>query len=71
MYTLGAARILIKSIIIVCLLNLMTWNASWAHRIGENGKKKDNDKTKKSVQTSSACDLTSILQTEELLYTCK
>ena len=40
MYTLGAGRILIKSIIIVCLLNLMAWKASWAHRTGENGKKK-------------------------------
>ena len=47
MYTLGAGRILIKSIIIVCLLNLMAWKASWAHRTGENGKK-DNDKIKKS-----------------------
>ena len=40
MYTLGAGRILINSIIIVCLLNLMAWKASWAHRTGENGKKK-------------------------------
>ena len=56
MYTLGAGRILIKSIISVCLLNLMAWKASWAHRTGEN-EKKDNDKIKKSVQTSSACDL--------------
>ena len=48
MYTLGAGRILIKRIIIVCLLNLMTWKASWAHRTGENEKKKDNDKIKKS-----------------------
>ena len=54
MYTLGAGRILIKSIIIVCLLNLMAWKASCAHRTGENVKK-DNDKIKKSVQTSSAC----------------
>ena len=54
MYTLGAGRILIKSIIIVCLLNLMAWKDSWAHRTGENEKK--NDKIKKSVQTSSACD---------------
>ena len=46
MYTLGAGRILIKSIIIVCLLNLMAWNASWAHRTGEN-EKKDNDKLKR------------------------
>ena len=46
MYTLGAGRILINSIIIVCLLNLMAWKASWAHRTGEN-KKKDNDKIKK------------------------
>ena len=45
MYTLGAGRILIKSIIIVCLLNLMAWKASWAHRTGEN-EKKDNDKIK-------------------------
>ena len=58
MYTLGAGRILIKSIIIVWLLNLMAWMASCAHRTGEN-EKKDNDKIKKSVQTSSACDLTS------------
>ena len=29
-----------KSIIIVCLLNLMAWKASWAHRTGENEKKK-------------------------------
>ena len=47
MNTLGAGRILIKSIIIVCLLNLMAWKASWAHRTGEN-EKKDNDKIKKS-----------------------
>ena len=56
MDTLGAERVLIKSNIIVCLLNLMAWKASWAHRTGENEKKKDNDKIKKSVQTSSACD---------------
>ena len=49
MYTLGAGRILIKSIIIVCLLNLMAWKASWAHRTGEN-EKKDNDEIKKSVK---------------------
>ena len=59
MYTLGAGRILIKSIIIVCLLKLMAWYASWAHRTGENGEKKDNDKIKKSVQTSGACAITS------------
>ena len=54
MYTLGAGGILIKSVIIVCLFNLLAWKASWAHRTGENGKK-DNDKIKKkSVQTSSA-----------------
>ena len=47
MYTLGAGRILIKSIIIVCRLNLMAWKASWAHRTGENGETKD-DKIKKS-----------------------
>ena len=46
MYTLGAWRILIKSNIIVCLLNLMAWKASWAHRTGEN-EKKDNYKIKK------------------------
>ena len=46
MYTFGAGRILIKSIIIVCLFNLMTWKASWAHRTGENEEKKDNDKIK-------------------------
>ena len=57
MYTLGAGRILIKSITIVCLLNLMAWKASCAHRTSEN-EKKDNDKIKKSVQTSSACDQT-------------
>ena len=57
MYTLGAGRILIKSIIIVCLLNLMAWKASCAHRTGEK-KEKDNDKIKKSVQTSSACAVT-------------
>ena len=39
MYTLGAGRILIKSIIIVCFLNLMAWKASCAHRTGENEKK--------------------------------
>ena len=54
MYTLGAGTILIKSIIIVCFFNLLAWKASWAHRTGENGKK-DDDKIKKSVQTSSAC----------------
>ena len=47
MYTLGAGRLLIKSIIIVCLLNLLAWKASWAHRTGENEEKKDNDKMKK------------------------
>ena len=46
MYTLGAGRIFIKSIIIVYLLNLMAWKASWAHRTGENMGKKDNDKIK-------------------------
>ena len=55
MYTLGAGRILIKSNIIVCLLNLKAWKAGCAHRTGEN-EKKGNDKIKKSVQTSSACD---------------
>ena len=43
MYTLGADRILIKSIMIVCLLNLMAWKASGAHRVKM---KKDNDKIK-------------------------
>ena len=58
MYTLGAGRILIKSIIIVCLLNLMAWKARCGHKTGENEKKEeDNDKIKKSVQMSSACDL--------------
>ena len=61
MYTLGAGRILIKSIIIVCLLNLLAWKASWVHRTGEN-EKKDNDKIKTSVQTSSACELSSTSQ---------
>ena len=46
MYTLGAGRILIKSIIIMCLLNLLAWKASWAHRTGENEEKKDSDKIK-------------------------
>ena len=57
MYTLGAGRIVIKSNIIVCLLNLMAWKASWAHRTGENEKKRKRDKIKikKSVQTSSVC----------------
>ena len=31
---------MIKSNIIVCLLNVMAWKASWAHRTGENEKKK-------------------------------
>ena len=35
-----------KSIIIVCLLNLMAWKANWAHRTGEN-EKNDNDEIKK------------------------
>ena len=39
MYTLGAGEILIKSIIIVCLLNLIAWKASCAHKTGENEKK--------------------------------
>ena len=30
---------MIKSIIIVCLLNIMAWKASCAHRKGENEKK--------------------------------
>ena len=47
MYILGAGRILIKSIIIVCRLNLMAWKSSWAHRTGENEKK--DDKIKKNV----------------------
>ena len=54
MYSLGAGRILIKSVIIVCSLNLMAWKASCAHRTGEN-ENKDNDKKKQLVQTSSAC----------------
>ena len=54
MYTLGVGRILTQSIIIVCFFNLMAWKAGWAHRTGEN-EKKNNDKIKKSVQTSSAC----------------
>ena len=49
MYTLGAGRILIKSIIIVCLFNLLARKASLAHRTGENEKKKDYDKIKKKV----------------------
>ena len=49
MYNLGAGRILIKSIIIVCLMNLMAWKASWADRTGENEKKReDNDKKSRS-----------------------
>ena len=40
MYTLGAGKIFIKSIIIVCLLNLMAWKASWVHRTCENEEKK-------------------------------
>ena len=36
----------------------MAWKVSWAHRTGKNEKKKDNDKIKKSVQTSSACGKT-------------
>ena len=39
MFTLGAGRILIKIVIVVCLLSLMAWKSSWAHRTGENGKK--------------------------------
>ena len=35
----------------------MAWKTSWAYRTGENGGKKDNDKIKKSVQTSRACGL--------------
>ena len=45
-YTLGAGRIFIKSIIIVCLLNLMAWKASWAHRTGENEEEKKDDEIK-------------------------
>ena len=71
MYILSAGRILIKSIIIVCLLNLLAWKASWAHRTGENEKKKDNDKIKKSVQTSSACELTSGAAHNSSLFTYK
>ena len=64
MYTLGAWRILKKSIIIVCLLNLMAWKASWAHRTGEN-EEKNNDKIKKSrskrrapvIPTSPECTI--------------
>ena len=58
MYTLGAGKILIKSIIIMCLLNLLARKASWVYRTGENEKKKNNDKIKQSVQTSSACGVT-------------
>ena len=43
MYTLGAGRIFIKSIINVCLLNLMAWKANWAHRTGENEEKKNDE----------------------------
>ena len=57
MYTLGAGRISIKIIIIVCFLNLIAWKASWAHRTGENVGKKIMIK-KKSVKTSSACGKT-------------
>ena len=46
MYTLGAGRILIRSNTIVCLLNLMAWKASLAHRTGENEEKKDSYKIK-------------------------
>ena len=46
MYTLGAGEILIKSIIIVCLLNLMAWKASCAHKTGEN-EEKNNIKIKR------------------------
>ena len=48
MYTLDSGRILTKSIIIVCLLNLLAWKASWAHRTGETGEKKIMIKLKKS-----------------------
>ena len=51
MYTLGAGRILIKSIIIVCLLNLLAWKASWAHRTGE---KKEDNTIKKSLSKRRA-----------------
>ena len=49
MYTLGAGRIFIKSIINVCLLNLMAWKASWAHRTGENEEKKRRSKRRAPV----------------------
>ena len=68
LYTLGAGRILIKSNIIVCLLNQMAWKAGWAHRTGENERKKDNDKLKKSVQTSSACDQIVDVQADVHIY---
>ena len=57
MYTLGAGRILIKSIIIVCLLNILAWKASWAHTEQVKMKEKEDKIKKKSVQTSSACAL--------------
>ena len=64
MYTLGVGRIFIKkSIIIVCLLNLMAWKASWAHRTGEN-EEKDNDKIKNRSKRQ-ACGLTKTFERSE------
>ena len=37
MYTLGAGRIFIKRIIIVCLLNLLARKASWGAFVYRNG----------------------------------
>ena len=50
MYTLGTGGILIKSIMIVCLLNLMAWKASYAHRTGENEKKYENENVGPNVE---------------------
>ena len=60
MYTLGAGRILINSIIIVCLLNLMAWKASWAHRTGENEKKKIMIKKKSRSKRRAPVDIQAI-----------
>ena len=76
MYTLGAGRILIKSIIIVCLLNLMAWKASLAHRTGEN-EKKDNDKIKSRSKRRAPVDRTKLIADKDTsvkpspFYTCR
>ena len=74
MYTLGPGTILIKSIILVCRLNLMAWKASWAHRTAENGKKDDKIKKSRSKRRAPVVGTTTCIiprepmRLEQVLY---